>query len=91
MTRPLTINNNLTVSGDIKLNNSIKDSSGSAGTNGYVLTSTGTGWNWAQSSGGNTLTSGTNYSNIIHWDNSKSEWVVNGSSSVKIGNDAGLN
>ena len=56
MTRPLTINNNLTVSGDIKLNNSIKDSSGSAGTNGYVLTSTGTGWNWAQSSGGRTQT-----------------------------------
>lgn len=91
MTRLLTINNNLTVSGDIKLNNSIKDSSGSAGTNGYVLTSTGSGWNWAQSSGGTTLTNGTNYSNIIHWDSSTSEWVVNGSSSVKIGNEAGLN
>ena len=42
-------------------------------------------------SAGTTLPNGANYSNIIHWDSTSSEWVVNGSSSVRIGNDAGLN
>ena len=89
----VTINTDLIVSGDITLHSSIKDSSGSAGTNGYVLTSTGTGWSWSQSQSGagTSLTNGNNYSNIIHWDSSSSEWVVNGSSSLAIGHDAGLN
>lgn len=84
----ITINNDLTVSSDIKLNNSIKDSSGSAGTNGYVLTSTGTGWNWAQSSGSHhmsitknghqnfTLNSGDGSNNIWYGGGKITNWTV---------------
>jgi len=75
MSNLLTVNNDLIVSGNIKLNNSIKDSSGSSGTNGQVLTSIGNGWNWEDKTD-TTYTQGTGV-------------TINGSNQISIGQPVG--
>ncbi len=67
----LEVSNDSVFTGSARFNSTIKDTSGGVGTNGQVLTSTGTGVAWATDAGGSVTGTGTtNY--IAKWNTSSS-------------------
>ena len=67
----LEVTNDSVFTGSARFNSTIKDTSGGVGTNGQVLTSTGTGVAWATDAGGSVTGTGTtNY--IAKWNTSSS-------------------
>ncbi|MCP4324065.1 MAG: hypothetical protein GY787_19840, partial [Alteromonadales bacterium] len=67
----LEVSNDSVFTGSARFNGTIKDTSGGVGTNGQVLTSTGTGVAWATDAGGSVTGTGTtNY--IAKWNTSSS-------------------
>lgn len=67
----LEVTNDSVFTGSARFNGTIKDTSGGVGTNGQVLTSTGTGVAWATDAGGSVTGTGTtNY--IAKWNTSSS-------------------
>lgn len=67
----LEVTNNSVFTGSARFNSTIKDTSGGVGTNGQVLTSTGTGVAWTTDAGGSVTGTGTtNY--IAKWSTSSS-------------------
>jgi hypothetical protein len=67
----LEVSNDSVFTGSARFNSTIKDTSGGVGTNGQVLTSTGTGVAWTTDAGGSVTGTGTtNY--IAKWNTSSS-------------------
>jgi hypothetical protein len=86
----LEVTNDSVFTGSARFNGTIKDTSGGVGTNGQVLTSTGTGVAWATDAGGSVTGTGTtNY--IAKWNTSSSiqdSIIFDNGASVGIGTNS---
>jgi uncharacterized membrane protein len=86
----LEVTNDSVFTGSARFNSTIKDTSGGVGTNGQVLTSTGTGVAWTTDAGGSVTGTGTtNY--IAKWNTSSSiqdSIIFDNGTSVGIGTNS---
>jgi len=77
----------LDVTGDVKFNGAIYDSTNDSGTNGYVLTSTFTGWEWKAPV--KSITQGNTWAQTLNWNSINNEWQITGDTNLALGNNAG--